>query len=133
MSDFGPDLLARLKAAEGVSALLGDRLFWGFVKQGTAMPHGRLTVISDPRPEHLEGYDDARRTRVQVDVFAARYAEARTVALAIIAALDAPAVQGSTRFGRIKAEGPFDQGEDVPGQGFIHRARVDLLVSHSAA
>lgn len=133
MSDFAPDLLARLKAAAGVSALAGDRLFWGFVPQGTAMPSVRLTVISDPRTEHLEGYDTARRTLVQVDVFAARYRPAREAALAIIAALDAPGTQGSTRFGRIKAEGPRDQGEDVPGQGFIHRARLDLLVEHTAA
>ena len=88
--------------------------------------------FSDPRPEHLNGYDGARQTRVQCDCFAATYGAARQLAEKVITAVAQPATAGGVVFGRVKAEGPRDLGEDT-SSGFIHRASVDLLVEHRLA
>lgn len=132
MADFATALRARL-IANGAVAAVTTRVHWGLVPQGAALPYIRLTVASDPRPEHLGGYQGARVTRVQCDCFAATYAVARDLAEKVIAALAAPATQGSIAFGRIKAEGPLDLGEDVEGVGYVHRASIDLLVEHKIA
>lgn len=126
--DFRGALRARLIAA-GVT---GGKVFWNIVPQGTTLPYTRLQVVSDPRPEHLKGYDAMRQSRVQADHFAATYAAALAGAEATIAALAEPESGNGIRFGRTKAEGPRDLGEDIEGIGFVHRASVDLLVAHRA-
>lgn len=108
------------------------RIYPTIVPENAALPYVRYQVASDPRPEHLGGYQSARVTRVQVDCFAAKYSEARSLAEKIIAATATPGVTGGIHFGRIKAEGPRDLGEDT-AQGYIHRASLDLLVEHKPA
>lgn len=132
MDDFATALRARLIADAPVAAVT-TRIFWGIGPQGTTRPYVRLNTISDPRPEHLKGYQSARQTRVQADCFADTYAAARGLAEKIVSALDGATTQGTIRFGRIKAEGPRDLGEDVEGIGYIHRASLDLLVEHTLA
>ena len=132
MSSLKSALPARLLADGGVAALVGDRVHWTKVPQSSGRPHVRLQVISDPRPEHLKDYHAARVTRVQADVMADRSTEVEAITEAIIAALAQPASVGGVKFGRTKAEGPRDLGEESP-DGFIHRASMDLLVEHSLA
>ena len=131
MADFAQALKARIKADPVVSALTGQ-IHWRIVPQGTALPYIRLSVISDPRPEHLQDYHRARLTIVQVDCFAKKWGEAREIAEAVKGAVALPATHDGIRFGRTKAEGPEDRGEDT-AQGFIHWARLDLRVEHVLA
>ena len=132
MSHFKDALRARLLADAAVAALVGRRIRWGVVPPKDVLPYVRLQVISDPRPEDLEDYTDARVTRIQCDCFATTDDAVTAVADAIIAAVDAPATVGGIAFGRTKAEGPRDLGEDSE-EGFIHRASLDLLAEHSRA
>lgn len=132
MADFATALRARLIADANVAAIT-TRIFWGLAQQGAARPYVRLNTISDIRPQHLQGYDSARVTRVQADCFADDYGSARNLAERIITAVAMPATVDGVRFGRIKAEGPSDLGEDVDGVGYVHRASVDLLVEHGLA
>lgn len=132
MANLQTALHARLTGNAGVTAALGDRLFWNIVPQGTALPYGQMKTISDLRPQHLRGYDDGRRARVQVDVYAATYAAARAGADAIIAATAAPATVAGVRFGRCKAEGPRDLTEEVTA-GLVHRLSLDLMIEHALA
>lgn len=132
MPDFASALYARLTGDAGVSALAGTRVHWVRVPQTAALPYLRLQTVSDVRPQHLEGYDGARVTRVQCDCFATSYGGARALAEAVIAALATPGDFGGVHFGRVKAEGPRDLGEDTD-KGFIHRASIDLLVEHRLA
>lgn len=132
MADFAAALRTRMLADPAVSAVT-TKIHWGVVPQDTPRPYVRLQTISDPRPEHLKGYDLARVTRVQCDCFAATYGAARDLAEKVIEALAAPGVTGGIRFGRIKAAGPIDLGEDVEGVGYVHRASVDLLAEHRVA
>lgn len=124
MADFAAALRARL------TGLAGGAVFWIKVPTTAALPYIRLQTISDPRPEHLAGYDGARQTRVQADCFAATHREARALALTVIAAVAEPASEGGVQFGRGRGEGPRDLGEDA-ATSFIHRASVDLLVEHT--
>lgn len=133
MPDFSSALRTRLQTNAGVSAMVGVKVFRGIVPEGTALPYIRMQVVSDPRPEHLKGYDSARVSRVQVDCFAASYGQARDIADRVIAATITPGITEGIHFGRIKAEGPRDLGEDVPGKGYFHRASLDLLAEHKLA
>lgn len=136
MADLQSALFTRLAADTPVAAVVVagsvKRIYWGIVPQGAAMPYIRLNTISDPRPQHLQGYDAARSTRIQVDCFASSYGAARGLAEKVVTALAVPTTVGGVKFGRGKAEGPRDLGEDVAGT-YIHRASMDLLVEHSLA
>lgn len=132
MADLATGLYARLAANAQVSAVVGTRLYWVKVPQTAGLPYVRMQVVSDPRPEHLQGYDDRRVSRVQVDCFASTYGAARQLAEKIIAAVAEPTTVGGVQFGRTKAEGPRDHGEDT-ASGFTHRASLDLLVEHRLA
>ena len=129
MADLQTALVRRLIATPAVAALAGTKINWGKVPQGTAKPYVELVVVSDPRPQHLKGYNGSRGTRVQADCYAETYGAADKLAKAIIAALAEPASTADGRFGRTHAEGPRDLGEDTAA-GFVHRASVDLLVRH---
>ena len=128
MADLQSALRSRIVTAVGHS-----QVYWTLVPQGKDRPYIRMQTISDPRPQHLEGYQKARTTRVQVDVFADSYGAARSAAETIIAAVANPATVSGVKFGRTKAEGPRDLGEDVEGVGYVHRASLDLLAEHSLA
>jgi hypothetical protein len=126
MADFLTDFRDRLSTVT-------PKVHPNFVPEGTGLPYIRYQVISDPRPEHLKGYQTARQSRVQVDCFAATYGAARQLAENVIAAVDTPGVYGTTRFGRVKAEGPMDRGEDIDGLGYVHRLHLDLIIEHRPA
>lgn len=128
--DMQSAALARLKADSAVSTALGGRLFWGVVPQNTTLPYVRMQTISDPRPQHLDGYTATRTTRVQFDVFSKTYAAARAASEAIITEMALPATVSGVRFGRSKAEGPRDLGEDTTS-GFVHRLSFDLIIEHT--
>lgn len=128
MPDLQTALISRISSALGHA-----RVYWGVVPQGKARPYVRMNVVSDPRPEHLTGYQRTRITRVQVDVFGPSYEESRSVSEAIIAAVANPATVEGIKFGRTKAKGPRDLGEDVTGVGYVHRLSTDLLTEHSLA
>lgn len=132
MTDFATALRARLVADAEVAAVCSTRIYWGIVPQTATLPYIRLTTISDPRPEHLQGYTAARVTRIQCDCFATTYAAARGLAEKVIAATVTPGVHGGVHFGRVKAQGPRDLGEDTTA-GFIHRSAIDLLAEHKLA
>lgn len=127
-----PDLQTALRSRI-VTALGHSRVYWTLVPQGKDRPYVRMQTVSDPRPQHLTGYEGARTTRVQVDVFADTYAAARVAAETIIAAVAQPATVNGVKFGRTTAEGPRDLGEDVEGVGYVHRLSLDLLAEHSLA
>ena len=125
MADMQTALRKRILAAGAA-----PRVIWGRkIPQGTALPYLQLQVVSDPRPEHLKGYNRARETRVQADCKAESYAEATAMAEALVSLLKPPATIDGIKFGHTKAVGPQDLGEDTAA-GFVHRMSLDLLVWH---
>lgn len=132
MADFATALVARLSADAPVSGVVGTRVYWVNRPQNSALPAIRMQTVSDPREEHLQGYNGARQTQVQVDCFATTYGAARQLAEKVITAMNSPATVAGVQFGHTKAEGPFDEGDDTAG-GFIYRARLGLRVEHRLA
>lgn len=133
MADFAIALRGRIVADTAVASVLGTRLYpVNKVPQAAAKPYAYYQVISDPRPEHLKGYDGARQSRVQVDVIADDFAQARDVGEKIVAAVSLPGTFGGIKFGRTKAEGPRDLTEET-ASGTISRASLDLLPEHMPA
>ncbi len=128
MADMQTALRKRILAAGAA-----PRVIWGRnVPQGTALPYLQLFIASDPRPGHLKGYNGGRNTRVQADCKAASYAEAKAMSDALVPLLAVPTTIDGIKFGRTRAEGPQDLGEDTAA-GFVHRMSLDLLVWHRPA
>jgi hypothetical protein len=130
MPDLQAGLRTRLLANATVATAVGTRVTWVDRPQASALPAIVLQTISDPRPAHLKGHDGSRMTRVQMDVFAATYAAALSLARAAIAALKDPATVSGKVFGKTFVDGQRDLSEDVGGT-LVHRQSVDLLVWHA--
>jgi len=133
MADLGTALFERLRDAPKVAALVGTKIHWLKVPQGTTPPYIRLQVVSGDTIEDLDGDTAVHETRVQADCFAGSHAISQEIAQAITKITAEPATVAGVVFGRIKATGPRDLGEDVPGKSFIHRASMDLLVWYRLA
>lgn len=120
------DLRARAADA-GVAALYFDE-----VPETARLPYALGTVVSDPRPEHLQGYMGMRQTRIQIDCYALSGKAAFDMAEALIAALSDPGTVGDTKFGRCKAQGPVDMTAQDGGGKTVHRKMIEFSVAHRA-
>jgi hypothetical protein len=120
-------LRARLLAAAPVTALVGQRVYWVDRPQASQLPAIVLQVISDPRPQHLKGFEDLRETRVQMDIFGTSYGQVRTLTEAALAAVVPENTSNGIIFNRALVDGARDLGERTETQ-FIHRHSTDLLI-----
>lgn len=130
--DMQGALRARLLAAAPVTALVSQRIYWVDRPQGSSLPVIRLQVVSDPRPQHLKGFQTLRETRVQVSVLAETYASARAVTEAAIAALVPQNTSNGIIFDRALVDAADESGDQTETQ-FIHHHRTDLLIWWQAA
>ena len=55
-----------MRADETITGLIGGRIEWG--RRIEAIPAVTLQVVSDPRPQHMKGFQTVRSTDVQIDV-----------------------------------------------------------------
>lgn len=128
MADLGTALFTRLKDG-AAGALVATRIYPRIRPQNSALPAITYTVPGGARDATLKGLSGTRRPRIQIDCWAATYAQSRALAEAAVADLSTPADVAGLKFGRASADEPRDLGEDV-GDTFIHRASVDLLVEY---
>lgn len=133
MADMAEALRLRALGIGPVAAIVGTKVHWNKVPQGTAPPYVVLTVPSDPRSTHMKGRTAFRDTRVQAECCSLRHAEAFDLAEKLVDGIEEPATQSGIQFGFTQADGPRDAGGDVDGVGFVHRAIVDLMVRHGPA
>lgn len=71
-----------------LAALPGTPIDWGARPQGSGYPGVVLTIASDQGGHTYDGPDGLSVSRVQVDVYALSYGEARVLSRQIRAALD---------------------------------------------
>ncbi|WP_372804377.1 DUF3168 domain-containing protein [Paracoccus seriniphilus] len=71
-----------------IAARVGDRVDWGEGMQGGALPSITLQVVSSTNQHSMQGPDRLSQSRVQVDVYAASYGEAKVLQRAVLGALD---------------------------------------------
>lgn len=128
--DMQTALRTRLMADAPIAAVAGTRIDWMERPQGNPLPSITLQTISDPRPQHLKGFQRLRETRVQVDCWADDYATARALAELVITAAVPATIVDDVRFDRAMVEGPRDltNENDV---GAIKRASLDLFIWHA--
>lgn len=80
-------LRAILASASGVSNISGNRIGWGSVAQGSALPYVVMWRISNPREVNLKAPSGPYQARVQIDAYGATAKEADDLAEAISAVL----------------------------------------------
>jgi hypothetical protein len=133
--DLSAALLKRLDNDAATTALVGTRKYWVTRGQADPLPAIVLQVISEDRPQHLDGFEDMRTARVQVSALALKYGQARQVLEAAIAALVPPAIVSDAisaiHLWRASVEGPRDTAEEVTGTGMVHRPIADLIVRYA--
>jgi len=126
------DLIARMSANAGLTALVGTRIHANVRPQGGALPAIVLRIISDVTDQAMSGPTNYRQTRVQAECYGPTYAAAYAVRNAIRAALDGwSGTQGATQFHGVFAEGERDDflaGNNEPDRH--HRAQFDLMIHH---
>lgn len=126
------DMQTALRARLVSQTAAGTRVYWLDRPQGTALPAITLQTISGDRPQTYSAFQDWRTIRVQLDVWAASYGEARAILEAAIAALAAKGNSNGIFFDRTDFEGERDTTERLETQ-LIYRTGIDLIVRHAPA
>lgn len=128
------DLRAFIVADAGVTALLGQRVFFVRRHQAEGLPAATLNTISRLDDVHMGGPSGYIATRVQVDVYGSTYTSARACADALIARLHGHAgTQGSTVFQLIRLDGEndgFEAGDTETDRPT--RISLDFLVHYGS-
>jgi hypothetical protein len=105
------------------------RVHWGIRPQSGALPAIVLTIASDVRTQHMDGFDGYQAKRVQVDCYATTYAEAAALRESVIAAIVPAATAGGVNFLRGFVNNTMTRGEDTT-TGYEHRQMLDITIWH---
>jgi len=128
--DWQGALLARLRVAAGVTALVGAKSYWENAPQNIARPYVTLLDVTQLRPQTLKSWD-LEAARVQIDVWTDTYASKQAIMEAVLAAL----VPGGTSNGNTFQRADIALGpRDIPerdGETIIFRKSADLIIHHS--
>lgn len=129
------DLRAALLAHAAIAEILDgpDRLAWGRVGQGVAMPYAALTTIAPGYDYSLAGLAATRQAIVQIDCYAATVAAVLALADAVERAAQ-DLVEPPFQFCELLArrgpdDGELDLGPDPTGAGEIFRTSIDVRVT----
>lgn len=96
--NFDQAVAARLLGNAAVAALVGTRVDWERLPQGSLMPAIVLTIVVDERPQTYKRFQTTRGTATQIDCYAATKPGSVTLRDAVLAAVLAPAAIGGVRF-----------------------------------
>jgi hypothetical protein len=123
-------LLARLRAAASVTALIGPASYWENAPQKIARPYVTLLDVTEMRPQLLKAWD-LEAARVQIDVWTDGYTLKNTIMEAVLEAI----VPGGTSNGHTFQRADIALGpRDIPerdGDTIIFRKSADLIIHHS--
>lgn len=131
------DLIAKLLATAGITALAGARINWMRRTQGQTIPADKaaivLHLIDAPREYRVDGAAGLIVSRVQVDCWAHSFKAAKAAARAVDAGLSGQRfTQGATRFAGVLTLDEGDDTFDEPPLTYF-RTRLDLAVHHAPA
>lgn len=121
-------LMNILLSSVGVTALVSNRIEWVRTTQGEQSPRIVLQLISNVRSYTMSGPSGYAASRVQIDIYAERYLEAKQVYRAVIKTLS------GYRGGDI--QGIFIQSErdltdaDAGGVSNLFRNSIDIIIHH---
>ncbi len=117
------------------SRLLGataaaTRVYWMDRPQASTLPAITLQTVTGERPQTYGGFQDTRFSRVQMDIWATSYAEARAILEAAVAAIAPRIIANGITFDRMQFEGERDLLERLETQT-IYRTSIDLMIWHT--
>ena len=130
-------LSARLLNDATFAQDVGSRVDW-MRRPGRSLPAVTFQIVSDPRPQHMSGFQRVRQTRVQADVWAARPGDAVDLRERVIAIMVPAATSEDVRFQRamIPNVRPGFDGDDTASdaqpQGELYRESIDFIFTHNA-
>lgn len=124
--DLQGALRARAVASAALNVIVAGRVYSVTRPQNTPLPAITFQRISDPRPQHLKGFNELRDTRVQFDCWGNTSVQVSQMAEALIAALVPEQTGNGIVFNRAIVDSVNDGGETV-GTGFVYRVRIDLI------
>ena len=82
------EIRALLLSSPGITDVVGQNINWGAMPQGSGYPSVVLNVVSDTNEHTMSGPDRLIDARVQADIYAETYGEAKAGGKAIRALLD---------------------------------------------
>ena len=119
--------------APAVTAIVGTRVFPVRVSQSAAYPYIRYMRAAGARWRSTQGPSGKAQPLIQVDCYAATYAEVKTLANAVRQTLDGyRGTVAGVRVGSISLETDEDMEEDGP-EPIPYRVSMDFLVTHEEA
>lgn len=122
------DLIARLLADGGLSALVDDRITPLERPQHEGFPAITLFRVDPGRSYTFSGASGSHGTLMQFDIWGPTPLSVAQVMAALTAVLEQPATVGATMFEMAFLQSERDSVEDVPGVGAITRKSVDFLI-----
>jgi hypothetical protein len=126
------DLQGALRARLLGATAAGQRVYWVQRPQASALPAITLQTVTGDYPKTYDGLEATRSPRIQMDAWAATYAEARAICAAVIAELATKETSNGIVFDNIQFDGERDFLE-TQGTTQIYRTSVDLIVWHHPA
>lgn len=128
------DLVARLVADAGVSALVGEAVSWFERNRDDALPALVLTKVSPGRDYTHGGADGLDGPRVQFDCLGRTGTEAVALKRAVVACMEQAATVGDTLFhiAFLEGENWIAQGEQDGGEA-LFQLSLDFIFYHEEA
>lgn len=117
-----------LTGSAAVTAICGQRIYWGMAPQGAGLPAVVLTIVSGADQPHLRGPDGLWRYRVQVDCYAANRPQARSLSEAICGALNGAGLANTTGIRGAFVDGTREDFEDA-AHGRPSRISHDFIIN----
>lgn len=130
--DWRAALRDRLLTDSGVAALVSGRVYFGLRPQGSPLPAIVLIVVSDERPELLNG-PDYPPGRVQFDCYAADAKGAWNLAETALAAVQPAASWQAHKFARAVLDMGLRDLAEIAGGTSVFRVTFDAVFFHSPA
>lgn len=127
------DFRTILTGDAGVAALVGTRIYWNTLPQGSVKPSICLHLISEINTHTMGGTVDLEDSTVQVDCWAGTLADSLAVSEAAKLILDgySGTVAATVFQGVFKTNERQDFSKPSNGNGELHRVSSDYQVAHA--
>lgn len=116
-----------LTSSVAVTAICGQRIYWGMAPQDAGLPAVVLNIISGADRPHLRGTDGLWIYRVQADCYGINRPAARSLSAAVIATLNGAGASNTTGIRGAFVEGTREDFEDA-AHGRPSRISHDFII-----
>lgn len=127
-------LATYLLAQASIQALVGDRIYWVQIPQGSTRPYIILSVVSSVPDVVFQGATGLVQSRVQFDCWGEDYYSAKNVARALDTLLNGRKLTtpgtGGIRFEGFFIEAERDGHDDVEAPDDLFRTSLDFIIWH---